>query len=172
LHQILEAQNYRLSYWRMAARGLGYRRFFDISSLVGLRMENVQVFEATHATDSEVGSRGPPFRSQDRSSRRPARSARLPAASANRLSGYLDRSGEILSGAERLRDSWPIDGTTGYDFLNIVGRLLIDPAGAEPLTVLYREFSGETADFQSLVRVKKQLAMRGSLGSDINRLTA
>jgi (1->4)-alpha-D-glucan 1-alpha-D-glucosylmutase len=172
LHQVLEAQNYRLAYWRMAARDLGYRRFFDISSLIGLRMENVQVFQATHALALKWVSEG-----------------HLSGLRIDHPDGlrdplhYLQRLRtvcpdiwivveKILTGAERLRDSWPIDGTTGYDFLNIVGRLLVDPAGAEPLTVLYREFTGETADFQSLVRAKKQLAMRGSLGSDINRLTA
>ncbi len=172
LHQVLEAQNYRLSYWRMATRDLGYRRFFDISSLIGLRMENVQVFQATHALALKWVSEG-----------------HLSGLRIDHPDGlrdplhYLQRLRtvcpdiwivveKILSGAERLRDSWPIDGTTGYDFLNVVGRLLIDPAGAEPLTALYREFTGETTDFQSLVRAKKQLAMRDSLGSDINRLTA
>jgi (1->4)-alpha-D-glucan 1-alpha-D-glucosylmutase len=172
LHQVLEAQNYRLAYWRMAARDLGYRRFFDISTLVGLRMENMQVFEATHALTLKWVGQGH------------LSGLRIdhPDGLRDPL-GYLQRLRtacpntwivveKILSGAERLRDSWPIDGTTGYDFLNIVGRLLMDSAGAEPLTTLYREFTGETADFQSLVRAKKQLAMRGSLGSDINRLTA
>jgi (1->4)-alpha-D-glucan 1-alpha-D-glucosylmutase len=172
LHQVLEAQNYRLAYWRMAARDLGYRRFFDISTLVGLRMENVQVFEATHALTLKWVRQG--LLSGLRIDHPDG--LRDPLGYLQRLRTACPNTWivveKILSGAEHLRDSWPIDGTTGYDFLNIVGRLLIDPAGAEPLTALYRDFSGETADFQSLVRAKKQLAMRGSLGSDINRLTA
>ena len=172
LHQVLEAQNYRLSYWRMAARDLGYRRFFDISTLVGLRMENAQVFEATHALTLKWVKQG--YLSGLRIDHPDG--LRDPLGYLRRLRSACPDTWivveKILSGTERLRDSWPVDGTTGYDFLNIVGRLLIDPAGAEPLTAFYREFSGETADFQSLVRAKKQLAMRGSLGSDINRLTA
>ena len=172
LHEVLEAQNYRLADWRMAARDLGYRRFFDIATLVGLRMENVQVFEATHALTLKWVSEG-----------------RLSGLRIDHIDGlrdprgYLERlrgaapnswivSEKILADDERLRESWPIDGTSGYDFLNIVGRLLVDSAGAEPLTTFYREFTGESADFQSLARAKKQLAMRGSLGSEINRLTA
>ncbi|MHB8382008.1 MAG: malto-oligosyltrehalose synthase [Candidatus Binataceae bacterium] len=172
LHEILEAQNYRLADWRMAARDLGYRRFFDISTLVGLRMENVRVFDATHALTLKLISDG-----------------RLTGLRIDHLDGLRDPEGylerlrtsapdawivaeKILAQGERLRESWPIDGTSGYDFLNIVGRLLVDPAGAEPLTQFYREFTDEAADFQSLARGKKQLAMRGSLGSEINRLTA
>jgi (1->4)-alpha-D-glucan 1-alpha-D-glucosylmutase len=172
LHEVLEAQNYRLAYWRMAARDLGYRRFFDITTLVGLRMENVQVFDATHQLILKWVSEG--------------RLAGLRIDHPDGLRdpfGYLQRlrnacpkawivAEKILSGSERLRESWPIDGTTGYDFMNIVGRLLVDPTGDEPMTSIYRDFSGETADFASMVRAKKQLAMRGSLGSDINRLTA
>ena len=97
--------------------------------------------------------------------------------------GYLERlrtaapnawilAEKILADGEHLRGSWPIDGTSGYDFLNIVGRLMLDSTSAEPLIDFYRDFTGDAADFQPLVRAKKQLAMRGSLGSEINRLTA
>ncbi len=172
LHEVLEAQNYRLADWRMAARDLGYRRFFDISTLVGLRIENVQVFEATHALTRKWVNEG-----------------RLSGLRIDHVDGLRDPIGylerlraaapntwivveKILAYDERLRESWPIDGTSGYDFLNIVGRLFVDPAGAKPLTEGYREFTGDASDFQSLARAKKQLAMRGSLGSEVNRLTA
>jgi len=172
LHEVLEAQNYRLADWRMAARDLSYRRFFDISTLVGLRMENVQVFEATHALTLKWVSEG-----------------RLSGLRIDHIDGlrdpigYLERlrtaapnawilAEKILADGEHLRGSWPIDGTSGYDFLNIVGRLMLDSTSAEPLIDFYRDFTGDAADFQPLVRAKKQLAMRGSLGSEINRLTA
>jgi (1->4)-alpha-D-glucan 1-alpha-D-glucosylmutase len=172
LHELLEAQNYRLAHWRMAARDLGYRRFFDISTLVGLRMENVQVFEATHAQIIKWVSQG-----------------RVSGLRVDHPDGLRDPEGyfrrlraacpnawivaeKILSDSERLHDSWPIDGTTGYDFLNFVGRLMVDPSGKEPLTEFYREFTGDQLDYVALVRARKQSAMRGTLGSDINRLTA
>jgi (1->4)-alpha-D-glucan 1-alpha-D-glucosylmutase len=79
---------------------------------------------------------------------------------------------KILQRDEQLPDSWPVDGTTGYDFLNQVLGIFVDPAGEEPLTRLYRDFTGETADFERVVREKKDIIMREVLGSDLNRLTA
>ena len=172
LHEFLEQQNYRLAYWRMAARDLGYRRFFDINSLVGLRIENERVFYATHKlvlqwvaagrltglrVDHPDGLRNPLEYFQ-----------RLRAACPDTWIA----AEKILLGSESLRESWPIEGTTGYDFLNMVGRLFVDPAGAQPLTDFYREFTGEQADYAALVRARKQFAMRDTLGSEINTLTA
>ena len=172
LSDFLEHQNFRLAYWRMATRDLGYRRFFDINSLVGLRMENDSVFDATHALvlkwlrenlltglriDHPDGLRDPL-----------AYFERLRAAAPN----CWIVAEKILARSESLRDSWPIDGTTGYDFLNLAAGLFVDPAGAEPLSAFYYEFTGESADYAGTVRAKKQVAMRESLGSDINHLTA
>lgn len=172
LHEFLEQQNYRVAYWRMAARDLGYRRFFDINSLVGLRIENERVFYATHQlvmrwvaerrlsglrVDHPDGLRDPLEYFQ-----------RLRAACPD----IWIVAEKILLGSESLRESWPIEGTTGYDFMNIAGRLFVDPAGAQPLTDFYREFTGESADYAALVRARKQFAMRDTLGSEINTLTA
>ena len=147
LHEFLEQQNYRIAYWRMAARDLGYRRFFDINSLVGLRIENERVFYATHQlvmrwvserrlsglrVDHPDGLRDPLEYFQ-----------RLRAACPD----TWIVAEKILLGSESLRESWPVEGTTGYDFLNMVGRLFVDPAGAQPLTDFYREFTGESADY-------------------------
>ncbi len=171
LHEFLEQQNYRVAYWRMASRDLGYRRFFDINTLVGLRIENQRVFNATHKLVIRWVAQG-----------------RLTGLRVDHPDGlrdpleYFQRlraacpdtwivAEKILLGCERLRESWPIDGTTGYDFLNIVGRLFVDPAGAEPLTDFYRQFTGESSDYAALVRARKQFAMRDTLGSEINNLT-
>src|SRR5260370_21278381 len=171
LHEFLEQQNYRVAYWRMASRDLGYRRFFDINTLVGLRIENQRVFNASHKLVIRWVAEG-----------------RLTGLRVDHPDGlrdpleYFQRlraacpdtwivADKILLGCERLRESWPIDGTTGYDFLNIVGRLFVDPAGAEPLTDFYRQFTGEPSDYAALIRVRKQFAMRDTLGSEINNLT-
>ncbi len=69
-------------------------------------------------------------------------------------------------------EDWPIDGTTGYDFLNRVLRLFIDPQGEVPLTEFYAEFTGEPIDYAALERDKKQLVIRDLFASDLNRLTA
>ena len=155
LHEFLEQQNYRIAYWRMAARDLGYRRFFDINSLVGLRVENERVFYATHQlvmrwvserrvlglrVDHPDGLRDPLEYFQ-----------RLRAACPD----TWIVAEKILLGSERLRESWPVEGTSGYDFLNVAGRLFVDPAGEQPLTDFYREFTGESADYAALVRARK-----------------
>lgn len=172
LHAMLERQNYRLAFWRAAARDLGYRRFFDINTLIGLRMENDDAFADTHRVvlrwllegvldgvriDHIDGLRDP--------------------------EGYLQRLNratpqawivveKILQPGERLRESWSIAGTTGYDFLNRVNGLFVDPAGKPPLTAFYEEFSGQAGDFASIAQDAKEIVARDILGSELNRLTA
>ena len=172
LHLLLERQNYRLAYWRVAAHDLGYRRFFDINTLVGLRMEDEHVFADTHFLVLRWLADGT-----------------LDGVRVDHIDGlrdpeqYLRRLHQaqpeawvvvekILEPGESLRGSWPIAGTTGYDFMNTVGGLLIDPAGERPLTRFYTEFTGEPADFARIALEKKDLVMREILGSDLNRLTA
>ena len=94
LHEFLEQQNYRVAYWRMATRDLGYRRFFDINSLVGLRIENERVFDATHKLVMRWVARRPADGTASRSSRRIARSAGILSALACGVPRYLDRGRE------------------------------------------------------------------------------
>ncbi len=172
LHGLLERQNFRLAYWRAAGRDLGYRRFFDINTLVGLRMEDPRVFADTHELVLQWLAAG-----------------ELDGVRIDHIDGlrdpeqYLERlraaSSEawlvvekILEHGEELPGSWPVDGTTGYDFLNQVLGIFIDPVAEKRLTELYRDFTGDTADFETVVRDKKDLIMREVLGSDLNRLTA
>jgi (1->4)-alpha-D-glucan 1-alpha-D-glucosylmutase len=172
LDELLQRQNYRLALWRTAGRELGYRRFFDIDTLVGLRIEDERVFQETHALvlgwlrdgvldglriDHPDGLRDPEtyFR-------------RLRAAAPE---AWL-LAEKILEPGERLPESWPIDGTTGYDFIDRVSNLLVDPAGEAPLTKLYGELTGEPTEYALLAREKKQQVLRDVLGSDVNRLTA
>jgi (1->4)-alpha-D-glucan 1-alpha-D-glucosylmutase len=172
LDGVLQRQNFRPAFWRMAAQELGYRRFFDINSLVGLRVEDEKVFADTHALvlrwlhagvldglriDHPDGLRDP--EGYFRRLRAEAPAAWLVAE-------------KILERGERLPSEWPIDGTTGYDFMNRVGGLFVDPAGEEPLTRLFVEFTGERADYAEVVRERKRLVLREVLGSDVNRLTA
>ena len=172
LHTLLERQHYRLAFWRAAARDLGYRRFFDINTLVALRMEDAQVFTDTHALVlrwlGEGVLDGVRIDHPD--------GLRDPEAYCQRLHRAAPQAWivveKILEPGERLRDAWPVAGTTGYDFLNRVGGLFVDPAGEQPLTELYAEFTGESVDYPALVRAKKHQALHELLGSDVNRLTA
>jgi (1->4)-alpha-D-glucan 1-alpha-D-glucosylmutase len=172
LHTLLERQNYRLAFWRRAARDLGYRRFFDINALVGLRMEDDQVFADTHALVLRWLRKGV----LDGVRIDHPDGLRDPEAYCQRLHRAAPQAWivveKILEPGERLRDAWPVAGTTGYDFLNCAGGLFVDPTGEQPLTDLYAEFTGESVDYPALVRARKHQVLHELLGSDVNRLTA
>lgn len=172
LDAIISNQNYRLAYWRTAGRDLGYRRFFDINTLIGLRMESERVFRVTHRRIFDWIRRG----LLDGVRVDHPDGLRDPATYFKRLrAGAPDTwiiGEKILEPGENLRPTWPISGTTGYDFLFRAGALFVDPAGEEPLTKFYGEFTGENTDVHEVVRARKHQALAGSLGSDVNRLTA
>ncbi|HET7746569.1 MAG TPA: malto-oligosyltrehalose synthase, partial [Vicinamibacteria bacterium] len=171
LHEFLERQNFRIAYWKTAARDLGYRRFFDVNSLAGLRVEVDRVFLDTHALVLgwlEDGSIDGLRIDHPDGLRDPA--------------GYLARLTEtrpgtwvvvekILERDEHLPEEWPVDGTTGYDFMYRVSALFVDPAGEEALTRTYADLTGETARFAEVLHARKKQVLTDVLGSDVNRLT-
>jgi (1->4)-alpha-D-glucan 1-alpha-D-glucosylmutase len=171
LHALLDMQNYRLAWWRSADRDLGYRRFFDIDTLIALRMEDEQVFHDTHRRVLEWVREGviDGLRIDHPDGLRDPKEYfdRLRAAAPD---AWIVAE-KILEPGEPLPESWPIAGTTGYDFLNRVSGLFIDPEGEAPLTEFYREFTKETRDYPLLVRDKKLFVLRNVLGSDVNWLT-
>jgi len=171
LDELLERQNYRVAFWRTAVWEVSYRRFFDISSLAALRIEDPHVFEVTHALplrwvrenvvdglriDHPDGLRDP----EDY-----FRRLRVAAGEAWIVAE------KVLGADEKLPLEWPIDGTTGYDFLNRVGGLFVDPDGAERLDAAWAQFTGSSDSFAELVYRKKHLVIDELLGSDFNRLT-
>jgi (1->4)-alpha-D-glucan 1-alpha-D-glucosylmutase len=172
LGAFLDAQNFRPASWRAAARDLGYRRFFDINTLVGLRVEVERVFFDTHGLvlgwleDGTVD--GLRIDHPD--------GLRQPAAYLQRLRTARPDAWvlveKILMRGERLPGDWPVEGTTGYDFMARLTRLFVDPEGERPLTDLYAELTGEGASFEEVLRERKHLVLRDVLGSDVNRLTA
>jgi (1->4)-alpha-D-glucan 1-alpha-D-glucosylmutase len=171
LDELLERQNYRLAFWRTAERDLGYRRFFDINTLVGLRTETQAVFDEIHSLPLRWASEG----LIDGMRIDHVDGLRDPTAYLQRLHDAAPHAWivveKILTPGERLRSDWPVAGTTGYDFLNLCNGLFIDPAAEEPLTRFYAEFTGESPDFAALCREKKRAVLSESLGSDLNRLT-
>jgi (1->4)-alpha-D-glucan 1-alpha-D-glucosylmutase len=176
LDDFLNQQNYRLAYWKTSGQQLGYRRFFDVNSLVGLRVEREHVFEETHALVLDWLKRGV----LDGVRVDHPDGLRDPLEYLTRL---RDRAPEawivgekILEPGEYLRENWPIQGTTGYDFMHISGGVLLSPQGLQELTAVYQGFLGKEAsaglmDYFVMAHDKKINVSQEALGSDVNRLT-
>ncbi len=171
LHALLEAQNYRLAYWRVGNHELAYRRFFDIDSLVGLRIEDDEVFEDTHQLITKWLLDG----SADGLRIDHIDGLYNPEAYLRRLRATAPHAWllveKILENDEKLSASWPVEGTTGYDFLNHAQRVLTDPRGEEPLSRLHDELSLKTRSFSELLRDCKEQVLQEALDSDLERLT-
>lgn len=189
LDALLEQQHYRLAYWRVGADELEYRRFFDISTLVGLRVESAEVFAATHQlilgwlSDGEVdGLRvDHPDGLLD-----PGAYFELLRAAAPDAWIVVEK---ILEPGEKIPSTWPVDGTTGYDHAHVVTRLLHDRRGEEPINALYVELTGgdsseavsdgsardgggdEEETWDELIYAAKIAVLRESLATDVERLT-
>lgn len=172
LDAIIARQNYRLAYWRTAGHDLMYRRFFDVASLIGIRVEDPVVFADTHSLvlrwirDGVID--GLRVDHPD--------GLRDPAGYFQHLRGAASRAWivaeKILADGETLASDWQVDGTTGYEFLNLVGGLFVDPDAESAMTRTYQRLSGLEDDLDSIVREGKLVVLRENLGSELNRLTA
>ncbi|WP_028321562.1 malto-oligosyltrehalose synthase [Desulfatiglans anilini] len=167
----LDQQNYRLAYWRAGAHELGYRRFFDIAALAGLRIEFEQVFLETHARILEWVRDG----SLDGLRIDHPDGLRDPGEYLTRLRRAAPHAWivveKILQPGERLPDGWDAAGTTGYDFLNLLGGLFVHSAGKEPLSAFYADFCGERSEYAAIALEKKRQVLAELFGSEVNRLT-
>jgi (1->4)-alpha-D-glucan 1-alpha-D-glucosylmutase len=170
LPELLDRQFYRLAYWRVADEELNYRRFFDVDTLAGIRVEDPQVFDQTHALLLGL-----------------VRDGALDGLRIDHPDGladprqYLRRLHEatggawvvvekILEGDEPLPTDWPCAGTTGYDALLRVGGLFLDPDGEAPLTALYTALTGEPATFAPVVEAAKRDVVEHGLYAEVARL--
>ncbi|MFD3942593.1 malto-oligosyltrehalose synthase [Streptomyces sp. NPDC058579] len=147
LPELLDAQWYRLGWWRLARTELNYRRFFTISELIGVRVEDPEVFDATHGTIVELVRdgviEGLRIDHPDGLADPEGYLERLREATGGRCWTVVEK---ILTGAEPLPPTWPVAGTTGYDALRHVDGLFVDGAGADEMADLYREFVGRAGD--------------------------
>ncbi|MDZ7723646.1 MAG: malto-oligosyltrehalose synthase [candidate division KSB1 bacterium] len=172
LDALFGEQNYRVAFWRKAEQEIAYRRFFDIQSLVGLRMEDEQVFQDTHQLIFKLIADGhvEGLRIDHPDGLFDPRTyfKRL----SDRYSGLWVLAEKILEPDEHLRQSWPISGTSGYDFLNLVNGLFVQPEHEQLFTEFWSENSGLDNDYEQLVYEKKHQVMQQMLGSDVNTLTA
>jgi len=148
-----------------------HRRFFDVGELAGVRMEDPEVWEVTHAKVVELAREGV------------IDGVRVdhPDGLANPLR-YVERLREsgiervwvekILEPGERLRADWPVEGTTGYEFLNEVTKVFVDPAAEEPLTQLYRELTGDSRSFAEVAAEAKLEQAATTFGDEAAQLAA
>jgi (1->4)-alpha-D-glucan 1-alpha-D-glucosylmutase len=181
LHELVKVQAYRLAYWRVAADDINYRRFFDINDLAGLRMENEAVFEVTHRLVLDLLRQGKvdglridhPDGLYD-----PAQYLRRlqtglapqsPESSSEPPKFYVVVE-KILTGDEQLPKEWPVHGTTGYDFMNLVNGLFVDPESVGKMDRIYRVFTGGKVSFDNLVYRSKKIVMHAALASELNVL--
>lgn len=175
LHALLEQQAYRLAYWRVAADDINYRRFFDINDLAGLRQEKEEVLRNTHRLLRDLIARGwlhglridhpdglyDPLQYFERL-QQDVRSLGV--------SIYLVVE-KILATFEYLREDWPVHGTTGYDFVNLVNGLFVRPDAERELDRLYTKFIEERAEFDTLVYHSKRLIIKAMMSSELHVLT-
>ncbi len=172
LDHLLELQNYRLAFWRTASRDLGYRRFFDIKDLAGLRVEQEEVFHATHDLIFRWIRRG----TIDGLRIDHPDGLRDPHQYFHRLREACPETWivaeKILQPEEKMPEDWPLAGTTGYDFLNLMGKVLVDPSGERELTAVYESLTGETTTFDQCVLEGKRWVLSDQFGSELKRLSS
>jgi (1->4)-alpha-D-glucan 1-alpha-D-glucosylmutase len=170
MSRLLDRQAYRLAYWRVAADEINYRRFFNINDLAGLRIELPELFAETHRMVFAMAARG------DIDGLRidhidglfdPA--AYVAALRRQFLEPFYIVVEKILAYHERL-PTWPIDGSTGYDFANQVLGLFVDAEAEPAMTRLYQRLTGRSADFDTVLDTAKQRIMRVNLSSEMNVL--
>lgn len=175
LHALLEAQPYRLAHWHAAADEINYRRFFDIHDLAALRMEDPAVFDATHQLILRLVGAGAvdglridhPDGLYDPEAyfrRLQERAGALTERDSPALYLLVEK---ILASHERLPASWPVHGTTGYEFMNLATRLLVDGAAEGRLRRYYQAFTGERTPFTELLYRCKRLIMKYALASEL-----
>ena len=177
LDAVIERQHYRLAYWKVASEEINYRRFFDVTEMVALKMELPEVFQETHRLIFEWLKAGQ------------VTGLRIdhpdglwnPKEYLERLQAGLGDSAEgrplyvvvekILSGNERLPADWPADGTTGYDFLNRVNGLFVNGFNALAIREIYHKFTGRTESFADMMFDCRKRVLERSFASELNAST-
>ncbi len=176
LAALIDRQNWRPSHHLVASDDINYRRFFNIATLAGVRMELPDVFDDAHrlVLDMLEGGQLDGLRIDHidglfdpKAYLRRLRS--IMPAEPDGSRGYLVVE-KILGPDEALRDDWPVEGTTGYDFTNLLTGLFVRRSSEGAFTRLYRSFTGETRSFEAIVHACKLQIMDNEMLSELNRL--
>jgi (1->4)-alpha-D-glucan 1-alpha-D-glucosylmutase len=175
LHSLIEKQHYRIARWQAGTHEINYRRFFAIDTLIGLHMENPAVFKECHALVGRLLSLG--LVSGLRIDH--IDGLRQPEAYLQRLQS-LDRTDmasplyvvveKILAHGESLPESWPVHGTTGYEFIADIAALQTDASMEAAFTRIYRDYTGDSRTYGEVVRKSKRLVIDEMFANAVNNL--
>jgi (1->4)-alpha-D-glucan 1-alpha-D-glucosylmutase len=178
LHHLLERQHYKLGHWRLASSEINYRRFFDVNSLAGLRVEDAGTFNAIHQLvkrliaegklqglrlDHIDGLRDPAQYFQ--------RLRRLIQAAQGPAKPFYVVIEKILGEEEKLKRFTGVHGTTGYEWLNVMTQVLIEGSGLERLDEIWRQVSNTSPKFDPLLKQAKRRVLETLLLSEFTVLT-
>jgi len=170
LEAILADQWFRLCFWKVATEEINYRRFFSINDLISVKVENEDVFLSTHAMPLRL-----------------LREGQITGLRIDHIDGLFDPSAylrrlrketpatyivaeKILDWKEPLPD-WPVQGTTGYDFMHVVNGICCQGNNEKAMSRLYRSFTGARQSFSDLAYEKKKLIIKRHMFGDVNNLT-
>ncbi len=175
LDALLNQQPYQLMFWRAARERINYRRFFDVTDLIGIRAQDAQVFQATHdlllrwVEDRKVA--GLRIDHVDGLYDPLAYLAHLQALAsrAAREPVYIAVE-KIVSGPEHLPSEWPVAGITGYDFLGMVNNLFVHPEGLKALTSVYAKIIGKEVNFYEIAYAQKKRVIEDLFAGEIRTL--
>ncbi|HEX3559209.1 MAG TPA: malto-oligosyltrehalose synthase [Pyrinomonadaceae bacterium] len=200
LEQLISDQSYRLSFWRVASDEINYRRFFDINELAAVRVEEHPVFTSVHEVVFRLVRQGlvtglrvdhvdgllDPFKylaDLQREAEQEAHRTRREEAREGEGAGDVRGEGsderrppfytvveKILGHDELLRREWPVYGTTGYDFLNLLNGVFVDASNGQAFRELYGDFVGARVKFSDLVYECKRLILKAAMSSELHVL--
>lgn len=170
LDNLLGEQFYRLSFWKVGAEELNYRRFFTVNELISVRIEELRVFHKNNALISQL-----------------VESGKVTGLRIDHIDGlydptnYLERLREkmgdvyitvekILELEEEMPEYWDIQGTSGYNFLNYVNGLFCQRKNEQPFDDIYRRFTGLQRSYEQVISDCKRLIIDRNLAGDIDNL--
>jgi (1->4)-alpha-D-glucan 1-alpha-D-glucosylmutase len=180
LHRLLERQNFQLAYWRVAFSGINYRRFFDINDLAGLRAEHPPTFKAMHGLVARLVSEGKLHGlrlDHIDGLRDPAQYSRRLQELLRRVQGspagkpFYVLVEKILGENEPMPKLAGVAGTTGYERLNHISHVLLDPSGLEQLDQTWRTFTSESSGYREILADAKLNVLDTMLASEFTVLT-
>jgi (1->4)-alpha-D-glucan 1-alpha-D-glucosylmutase len=188
LEALLADQAYRLSFWGVAAEEINYRRFFDINDLAAIRVEQPTVIEAVHGKVFELLRAGKATGLRIDHVDGLLDPVRYLHNLQQAVDGDIDDDGagdanarpssphayvvveKILTGDEALPPEWPVNGTTGYEFLNALNNLFVDAGGARAIERMYQRLRDDRGEFDDLFYLSKRLILRTAMSSELNVL--